>query len=217
MTGGLTQTALDLLQQYGYVAIFVFMFLETSMVFPFLPSEVVVPFAAGLLVTNPVTAGIFSGVAAVGAVVGSLFAYYVFGTGGERAASRYGRYIHVSEDEIDRSQRWFRRWGESSVFWGRLLPFLRSVISIPAGFAHMDVRRFTLYSAAGSFLFNLGVALLIYYGKRRSIYSFVIEQVSLRLSPVRVFVEAHPLLSVLVAGLILLTIGYGWIAWRANR
>lgn len=193
MAGGLTQAFLDFMAQYGYLAVFVFMFLETSMVFPFAPSEVVVPFAAGVMVHNPVTVVAFALAAAAGATVGSLFAYYLFGTAGQLALDRYGRYIHVSENEIERGQRWFTRWGESLVFWGRLLPVLRSIISIPAGLARMSVRKFTLYSATGAFVFNAGIAGLVYYGKTRSIYQFVFETMRAALASLVRYSASHPL------------------------
>lgn len=137
------------LSRYGYLALLLFVFAETSLLFPFLPSELVMPAAAAVLVTGSVSALAFVGVAALGTVAGSLFAYYVFGAGSSRVVDRFGSYVRVSEPEIERAQRWFGRWGESSVFWGRLLPGLRSVISIPAGFARMNVVKFLLYSGTG--------------------------------------------------------------------
>ena len=202
--GGLTQTFLDFMAQYGYLAVFVFMFLETSMMFPFAPSEVVVPFAAGVLVHDPVTVVAFSLAAAAGATVGSLFAYYLFGILGERALDRYGRYVHVSAEDVERGQRWFRRWGESSVFWGRLLPVLRSTISIPAGLARMRVGKFALYSATGAFAFNVGVAWLVYYRKTRSVYRFVFDAASTALGALVHYSVSHPLSVVLIVSIVAL-------------
>lgn len=164
--GGLGQTALDLISQYGYLALVVFMFLETSMLFPFVPSEIVLPTGAALLVDGPLSFALFVASVTVGATVGSLCNYYAFDVYGERALERYGRYIHVSESELDRGRRWFRRWGESSVLWGRLLPLVRSVISIPAGLAEMNVRRFTVYTAVGSMLFGAAIGSLPLLGTR---------------------------------------------------
>lgn len=191
----LTQTILHLLTQYGYLGLFVFMFLETSMIFPLLPSELVIPFAAGVLVTDIPSLALFALVAAAGATIGSLFTYHVFGTTSATVAERYGQYVRVSEDEIDRSRRWFRRWGESSVLWGRFLPILRSIISIPAGFTEMNQRRFAAYSFVGAFLFNIGVGTLVYYGKEQSLYSIVLDAT---LSIVTAGIDhlvAHPVLT----------------------
>ncbi|MFH5801088.1 DedA family protein [Haladaptatus sp. CMAA 1911] len=186
------------------------MFLETSMVFPFLPSELVVPFAAGLLVTSGPTLVAFALVAATGATIGSLFAYHVFGTAGATVAERYGEYVHVSQDEIDRSRRWFRRWGESSVLWGRLLPVLRSIISIPAGFTEMNRSRFTAYSFIGAFLFNVGVGLVVYYGKEQSLYSVVFDA-TLRIVTSGIdHLVAYPMVSLLGIGLCILGCAIVW-------
>ncbi len=162
MLDGLTGTGLDLVAQYGYFALFVFMFLETSMLFPLLPSEVTVPFAAAFLVTGPVSFGLFVLAATAGATIGSVVAYYLFAATGNRALDRYRDRLRVSDERIERGQHWFRRWGEGSVFWGRLLPVARSIISIPAGLAGMEIRRFTAYSAGGSACFAAGVAALVY-------------------------------------------------------
>lgn len=207
----LTQTVLDLLTQYGYLGLFVFMFLETSMVFPFLPSELVVPFAAGLLVTSIPTLVAFALVAAAGATIGSLFAYHVFGTAGTTVAERYGEYVHVSQDDIDRSRRWFRRWGESSVLWGRLFPVLRSIISIPAGFTEMNRDRFTAYSFIGAFLFDVGVGMVVYYGKDQSLYSAVLDTTLHILTAGSGHLVAHPMVSLVGIGLCI----FGCVvAWR---
>lgn len=214
MFGGLTGTALDLLTQYGYLAIFVFMFLETSMVFPFLPSEVVVPSAAALLVADPVTLVAFALAATAGATVGSLFAYYVIGMGGEYAVDRYGRYVHVTDRELDRSQRWFRRWGESSVLWGRLLPLLRSIISIPAGFAEMNVRKFTLYSALGSFAFNLAVGATVYYGTQQSVYTVAMTEARRWIDVVAGLAATRPVLAAFLAVFVCLLCVLGVLGWR---
>jgi membrane protein DedA with SNARE-associated domain len=94
-----------------------------------------------------------------------LFLYFVFDTAHQPVIDRYGGYVSVSTDDVERASGWFRRWGESSVFWGRLLPVLRSIISIPAGIAGMGVGKFTVYSAGGSGLFATGVAGLVLTGR----------------------------------------------------
>ncbi|WP_458205709.1 DedA family protein [Haladaptatus sp. NG-SE-30] len=161
---GLTETALSLIGQYGFLAVFVFAFLESSMLFPFLPSELVIPSAAGLLIDNLFGFTLFVLATTLGTTVGALVPYFV-GHEGHNALDRYGRYLRVSEDDADRASRWFNRWGEHSVLWGRFLPVLRSVISIPAGFAAMRLRRFVVFTTVGAFLFNATVAGLVYVGR----------------------------------------------------
>lgn len=161
---GLGETALRFVVRYGYLAVVVFTFLEASLLFPLLPSEVVVPGAAAVLVDGPASFVLFVAAVTLGTTVGSLFAYRVFGREGRGALDRHGHRFGVSASEIDRADRWFDRWGESAVLWGRLLPVLRSVISIPAGFADMNRTKFTVYSAVGAAAFGAGVAVLVETG-----------------------------------------------------
>lgn len=164
MFGGLVHAVLQFVDQYGFVAVFCYMALETAFILHFAPSEIVVPFAASQLVHGPVTFGLFVVDATAGATVGSVIAYELFGRYGERLLESHGHLIHVSESNLERSRVAFRRYGESTVFWGRMLPLVRALISIPAGLAGMDRRRFVLYSMAGSALFNTGLTYLVYTG-----------------------------------------------------
>ena len=71
---------------------------------------------------------------------------------------KYGKYVLMSKDEIDKAEAWFNKYGEWAVFIGRLLPVVRTFISIPAGLARMNIWRFSLYTFAGSFIWSLGLA-----------------------------------------------------------
>ena len=164
MFQNLGEAALRLVEQYGYLAVAAFTFLEASLLFPLLPSEVVVPGAAALLIGGPATFGLFVASVVVGTTAGSLFAYHVFGERGRSALSGRGGRLRISEDRLERATGWFRRWGESSVLWGRLLPVLRSVVSVPAGLAGMARWKFTLYSAVGALAFGAVVAAAVETG-----------------------------------------------------
>ncbi|ADJ14062.1 DedA family protein [Halalkalicoccus jeotgali] len=204
MAEGLTGVGLDLVVQYGYLALFVFMFLETSMLFPLLPSEVTVPFAAAVLVTGPTSFGLFVLAATAGATLGSVVAYYLFAGTGDRALARYRDRVRISEADLERGRRWFRRWGEGTVFWGRLFPVARSIISIPAGLAAMDLRRFTAYSAGGSACFAAGVAGLVY---RLDVSHGPVAFLAGRLGALPEYAVANPLIVVgfsIVTGLVVL-------------
>lgn len=167
----LTETAVSLVEQFGYLAVLAFTFLETSLLFPLLPSEAVLPAAAVVLIDGPTSFALFVLASTAGVSVGSLVAYYLFGRGGEEVIERYGPLIRVSERDLRWSKRWFRRYGEGSVFWGRLLPVLRSAVSIPAGFAGMDRGTFLAYSTGGGLLFNAAVGALALSGAgSRSVY-----------------------------------------------
>lgn len=162
----LGDAALHLVSKYGFLAVALFTFLESSLIFPLVPSEVVIPGAAVLLIGGPVTFALFVTAVVIGTTAGSLFAYYVFATHGRSALERYGRSFHISEGELERASRWFHHWGEHSVFWGRLLPVLRSVVSVPAGIAEMSRWKFTLYTALGALVFGAGVAALVVTGMK---------------------------------------------------
>lgn len=207
MLDWLVGVVMEFIARYGYFAIFAYMVLETAFILHFAPSEIVIPFAAAHLVTDRASFAFFLLVTTVGATLGALLAYYVFGVYGEKALERFGHVLHVEDDDIERGQRWFRKWGENSVFWGRMLPVMRAVISIPAGMAEMDLRKFVLYSAVGSAVFNFGFTWLVYSGSG--------EHSPLDLgvgyatdAAVAVFASVH--LTLLVA---CLSVGAGWWAW----
>jgi membrane protein DedA with SNARE-associated domain len=172
-----TVTTLEFVRLYGPIALCVFTFLETSMLFPFAPSEVVVPAAAAVLVTDLTSFVVFVTAAGVGGVAGAFVPYAAcYGTRlGE--ADWLGSRIRVSGERIERGGAWFRRWGESSVLWGRFLPVLRSVISVPAGVARMDPYRFGLFTALGTIGFYAATGALVYYGRQRSLFAAAVTVV----------------------------------------
>ena len=127
-----------------------------------LPSELVMLFAGWLLIQDKggsvwlvPLAGFYG---ALGSLLGSLVFYWASLHGGRRILLRYGKYVLISKDELDKAETWFDKYGERAVFIGRLLPVVRSFISIPAGLARMNLWRFSLYTFAGSFIWSLGLA-----------------------------------------------------------
>lgn len=135
-------------QSGGYIGVFLAMVLESACI-P-LPSEVVMPFGGYLAFRGHLHLGIVILMGVLGNVVGSLISYYVGKFGGRAVIRRYGRYVRLSERHMDAAERWFRRRGDWVVFVGRLLPAIRTFISLPAGIAKMNAVKFTAYSAAGS-------------------------------------------------------------------
>lgn len=167
----LTESALEALRLYGPVALFLFTFLETSMLFPLLPSEVVVPAAAALLVVDPASLAVFVLAATAGGTLGAYLPFLVFYDPPFGREDGLRERIDVPEERIERGRAWFRRWGQSAVLWGRFLPVLRSVISIPAGLARMDPVRFGAYTAVGSAGFYAATGGLVYYGRQESLFA----------------------------------------------
>jgi membrane protein DedA with SNARE-associated domain len=132
-----------------------------SAAIPF-PSEIIMPLAGWLLVEDRglgfewLFLAAFFG--ALGNTIGSLVAYFAGAWGGRPFLRRYGRFVFISQRELDWAERWFARYGEPAVFISRLLPVIRTFISVPAGVARMDVWRFALLSFSGSYPWSLGLA-----------------------------------------------------------
>lgn len=145
---GIVEEFIQRFAEHGYLAVFVLMTLESACI-P-IPSEVTMLFAGFLVSQGEID---FVGVALVGTfanLVGSWIAYAVGRTGGRALLERYGKYVLIREHEIARAEAWFGRHGELAVFVSRMLPVVRTFISLPAGIAEMPVARFTIYSFAGS-------------------------------------------------------------------
>lgn len=167
----LTTTAMRLFHLYGPLALLLFTFLETSLLFSFLPSEAVVPAAAALLVTDLPSFLVFVGAAGVGGTVGAFVPFYVFHDTQVGDSGWLHRHVHVSDERIERGEEWFRRWGSSSVLWGRLFPVLRSVVSIPSGFVDIRSLRFGAYTVVVTALFYAATAGVVYYARERSLFA----------------------------------------------
>lgn len=142
----------ELIRVHGYLALVLLMFLEN--VFPPIPSELIMPFAGYAAAQgdiNPVGAVIAG---SAGSLLGALAWYGVgYSLGIERLrriAKNYGRWLTISESDVDRAQQWFSRYGGVAVCIGRLIPAVRSVISAPAGIAHMGLTKFLLWSSIGT-------------------------------------------------------------------
>ncbi|MDB5507029.1 MAG: DedA family protein [Devosia sp.] len=152
----MTNWIIETITGAGYLGLFLLMLLES--VFPPIPSELIIPFAGFAAARGELN---FIGVilaATAGAVVGMApwyFAGRFFGLARVKwLADRFGRWFALNSDEIDTATRWFTRYGPVIVFVGRLLPIIRTLISVPAGLAKMSAARFFLASAAGALLWN---------------------------------------------------------------
>ncbi|MDS0260269.1 DedA family protein [Haloarcula sp. S1CR25-12] len=166
----LTAVVLDYLRLYGPLVLCLFTFFETSMLFPFLPSEVVVPAAAAILVTDLPSLLVFVTAAGVGGTVGAFVPFYVFYDTRAGRADWLRRYVDVPDAKLRHGQRWFQRWGRPSVLWGRFLPVVRSVVSIPAGLARMNPFEFGLLTAVGTVAFYAVAGAVVYYGRTRGVF-----------------------------------------------
>jgi membrane protein DedA with SNARE-associated domain len=139
------------ISSYGYLAVFLLMLAESACI-P-VPSELTMPFAgalsAGAVVGTHMNLLLAIAAGVAGNVAGSYLAWGVGAYGGRAAWRRWGRYILLRDHDIDRAERWFGRHGGKAVFFGRLLPAVRTFISLPAGLARMPPARFGIYTVLG--------------------------------------------------------------------
>ncbi|MGV3574506.1 MAG: DedA family protein [Devosia sp.] len=160
MTDWIIQTITDL----GYVGIFLVMLAES--IFPPIPSELIIPFAGFAAANGDLNLFGVLFTATFGAVVGMLpwyFAGRFFGLTRVRyLADRFGRVMAFNADEIDVAVKWFTRYGAAIVLFGRLIPLIRTLISVPAGLSRMSLPVFLLASTTGALIWNTFLTLAGY-------------------------------------------------------
>jgi membrane protein DedA with SNARE-associated domain len=140
----------------GYGGVVLLMAIESACI-P-LPSEIIMPFSGYLVYTGRFNIWLVSIAGASGCVAGSMVAYWIGMYGGRPLIERYGKYLLVSQHDLNLADRWFDRFGEVIVFVSRLLPAIRTFIAFPAGVARMNVKKFIIYTFAGSLPWCLGLA-----------------------------------------------------------
>jgi membrane protein DedA with SNARE-associated domain len=127
-----------------------------------IPSEIVMPFAGYLASQGRFHLVLAAAAGALGCNIGSTVIYYIGAIGGRALIDRYGHYVFLTKAKVDRVERYFQRWGGVTIFVTRLMPLLPVVVSLPAGFARMNIWKFELYTFAGCFLWCLALAALGY-------------------------------------------------------
>ena len=151
------QATYNLMQWPGVV---VLMAIESACI-PF-PSEIIMPLAGWMLIKEKslgvaytLMAGAYG---ALGNTIGSIIAYYAGMWAGRPLLNKYGRYILLSQHDLDIADRWFTKSGSWTVFISRILPVVRTYISLPAGIARMNIVKFIIYTFTGSFIWSTGLA-----------------------------------------------------------
>lgn len=142
----------------GYTGIVLLMAIESACI-P-LPSEVIMPFSGYLVHTGRFNLWWVATAGAIGCNVGSVVAYELGYYGGRRLVMKYGKWILLSQTDVDWADRFFARYGSAAVFIGRLLPVIRTFIALPAGIARMPRVPFHLYTFAGSWPWCFALAWL---------------------------------------------------------
>lgn len=151
------------MSQFGSLGVFLLIFIEN--IFPPIPSELILTFGGFMTASTSMT--IFSVIffATLGSVLGALLLYMIgHFLGSERLKpllDRYGRIIHLSYDDVLKALKWYSRYEGKTVFFCRMIPLIRSLISIPAGMASMNLSVFLLLTTLGSLIWN---SVLVYAG-----------------------------------------------------
>ncbi len=161
--GDLTNWAKDVIESAGYLGVFLIIILEN--VFPPIPSEAVLPLAGFLAGEGRFSLPLVIIAATAGAVAGALIWYHVALAFGDQRVRwlivRYGKWFAITESDLDSANGWFDRHGGKAVFICRLVPIVRSLVSVPAGLRRMKLGPFIIYTAIGSGIWN---SLLIILG-----------------------------------------------------
>lgn len=159
----ITNFLINLITSYGYLAVFVLMTLESALV-P-IPSEVTMPFAGFLAGLGVVNFWVIILIGAFGNLVGSVASYYLgFYLREENIRGfirKWGRYLLIHEKDFDKGVSWLDKYGQSIAFFSRLLPVVRTFISLPAGIAEVDIKKFSLFTFLGSLIWS---GVLAYFG-----------------------------------------------------
>jgi membrane protein DedA with SNARE-associated domain len=156
----IARTAITVISTLGYAGVFVLMAAE-SMIIP-IPAELVMPFA-GFLVAQAKFKMVYVFIASsLGSIAGSMISYWMGRKGGNRLVIHFGKFLLLDLADLKKTEAYFERKGEGTIFIGRLIPVVRHLISIPAGIGKMDLKKFTLYTFAGATLWNMFLAWLGY-------------------------------------------------------
>jgi membrane protein DedA with SNARE-associated domain len=203
IVGSIALWIISVISAGGYAGVALLMGIESACI-P-LPSEVIMPFAGYLVSTGQLN---LIGVATAGAIgcnLGSIPAYLAGQYGGRAFILRWGKWVLIGADELDRAEAFFARFGSLSILIGRLLPVIRSFIAFPAGMARMNHWRFHIYTFVGSWPWCFVLALV---GKHMGAAWNDDPQLK---------AVMHKLDLVVVAAILLLGAFYVWHRLRAMR
>lgn len=161
LNGPVRQLVTQIYDAVGYVGVALWVAIE-SVIIP-IPSELVLPFAGFLvgegtslepLTGQPWSLALVTIAGTIGSVIGALIAYAIGYYGGRPAIERWGRFLRITPQDLDRTDAFFARHGNKAAFFGRLLPVVRSLVSFAAGIARMPLLPFVIFTALGSLPFT---------------------------------------------------------------
>lgn len=173
----LAQFLVDQIFEFGYLGIFILMAIESSFI-PF-PSEIVLVPAGYLASQEKMSISLIAINAIAGSMVGAFINYYLAYFVGRKFLEKFGKYFFISENTLQRMDTFFEKHGCVSTFTGRLVPAVRQLISIPAGLAHMNLAKFSIYTALGAGLWSMILILLGYFiGENQELINQYLKQIT---------------------------------------
>jgi len=175
----------------AYLTICLAMFLEN--IIPPIPSEIIMPLGGFFVYQQKLNFYFLVFWGLLGTVLGSLPWYYLGRLVNEKRLANFldkkGKYLGISSNDLNKSKRWFEKYGVSLVFWGRLVPGIRTLISVPAGIELMPLRKFLIWTIFGSFIW---VVLLTYagyiFGENYPIIEIYLDQIKYVVKPILILI-----------------------------
>ncbi|MFS8131264.1 MAG: DedA family protein [Candidatus Dojkabacteria bacterium] len=145
----ITQWTIQFVSSLGYLGVFIAMAIEAASI-P-LPSEIIMGIAGFLVYKGEMNLLLAGLIGALGNALGSTTMYVLGSRGGRPAIRKYGKYVHITEEKFDRTEAWFKKYGEKMVFFFQLLPIVRTFISLPLGILKVNFVKFRIYTFIGAF------------------------------------------------------------------
>ncbi|PWB38716.1 MAG: alkaline phosphatase [Parcubacteria group bacterium] len=196
----LAQLVVNIISHIGYCGIFLLMLVESCGI-P-MPSEVIMPFSGFLVVDGQLNFLAVVIIGTIGNLAGSILAYWIGAKGGRLLLEKYGKYILISRHDLSLADRLFARWGQAVVFFGRLLPVVRTYISFPAGIARMNFKKFCLYTFLGALPWSI---LFVWLGVKMGSHWDLIRE------------KLHDFDMAMLALVILAILFYIWRHWQNRK
>lgn len=195
----LVELFIKVISDAGYMGLTFLMALE-SMIAP-VPSEAVMPFAGFLIYQGKMHWEAVVFFSTLGSIIGSLLSYYIGMNFGRPLVVKYGRYLFLNEHHLELTEKFFRKFGQKTIFISRFIPVVRHFISLPAGTARMNIWLFAVYTISGAAIWNLFLAYLGY-------------RLGSNWSVIRTYSEKLDMIIIL---LIMLGIGYLYVQNRKKK
>jgi membrane protein DedA with SNARE-associated domain len=168
---------LEFMDNFGYIAIFSLMIIEN--LFPPIPSEIILPLAGVSAGLGDLNLFLVILIATIGNYIGVL-PFYILGYKGEKLVysfvNKYGKYFLVDIEDLEKSKKAFQKHGNIIIMAGRILPAIRTLISVPAGMFKVDFKTYTVYTIIGSIFWNSTLVLAGYFlGQNWEVVESIVE------------------------------------------